>query len=324
MGLIGLNSDRIIDGWDAITKNWYCLPSATPSAFSLLNPWANIPVFRPQALVIRTMPVQRTIRLKSVCSITNRKETVRAVLRKPTSQRQFPFETLVCTLAIATFQPILVDVIERRCTVCTEHVIHQASISGHAPSGLEQDLVNEADELRGRYNGVWNEHELNDVNQAGLMYRRKFAMAGANQGEALTQTQRQRLLELRLALDLCSQSCPSCRGDGSVNLFPVHLAGYVTNRATLDAALGNWTDHSVGYKMSTRDLEEIQQLRGEPCPSEQPGTWSKCTRRIVNPFGTRFTIHHHSLVSPSNGTNHCLNHSNITYESWMWFDGCVS
>ena len=69
---------------------------------------------------------------------------------------------------IATFQAkSLVDVIERRCTVCTEHVIHQVSISGHAPSGLEQDLINEVDELRGRYNGVWNEHELKDVNRQG-------------------------------------------------------------------------------------------------------------------------------------------------------------
>ena len=272
IGLIGLNSDQIIDGWDAITKNWYCHTLGNTLGLLLAESVGEYSGVQATS-VGYTFDASAENNSIEICVFDNEPEgngacsLAKTYFSTPISVRDLGVHFGDRNLPSQS----LVDVIERRCTVCTEHVIHQASISGHAPSGLEQDLVNEADELRGRYNGVWNEHELNDVNQAGLMYRRKFAMAGANQGEALTQTQRQRLLELELALDLCSQSCPSCRGDGSVNLFPVHLAGYVTNRATLDAALGNWTDHSVGYKMSTRDLEEIQQLRGEPCPSET--TW---------------------------------------------------
>ena len=91
-------------------------------------------------------------------------------------------------------------------------------------------------------------------------------MSGAEIGEKLTQENRTKMLETELALDVCGHSCPACRGDGSINAFPVHLSEYVTNRACLDAAIGDWSEHE-GYLKSITDREIIQQESGRSVPS---------------------------------------------------------
>ena len=98
-------------------------------------------------------------------------------------QRQSPFETSVCTLVTAIFQANPSSISSNADAVCTEHVIHQASISGYAPSGWSKTSSPKQMNSERTIQRCWNEHELNDVNQAGLMYHGNLPWLGRTKGE---------------------------------------------------------------------------------------------------------------------------------------------
>ena len=70
--------------------------------------------------------------------------------------------------------------------------------------------------------------------------------------------QRAMILDFEVALDVCSDSCHACGGDGMLNLYPIHLAKYTTNRNLFDQALGRWNSH-VGYRMSEQERTAIRE-----------------------------------------------------------------
>jgi len=82
----------------------------------------------------------------------------------------------------------------------------------------------------------------------------------------MTMEQRAMILDFEVALDVCSDSCHACRGDGMLNLYPIHLAKYTTNRNLFDQALGRWNSH-VGYKMSEGERTTIRDESGQRVPS---------------------------------------------------------
>ena len=184
----------------------------------------------------------------------------------------------------------LVDVIERRAAVCEEHYIHSAAIQDEIPSGTKQSDQKEIEELQYRYRETWDELNIQSSSEAGLHFRRRFAETGAQHGEAMNQEQRTKMLDLELALDVCAQSCPSCKGDDSLNAFPTHLSKYTTNRSVIDVALGAWHERE-GYLRSHSDRAFIEEGSGHPVPSGL--VW-----HIVHPQ-TGMTVMHNAVHYPS-------------------------
>jgi len=161
----------------------------------------------------------------------------------------------------------LVDVIERQSSLCNEYLIHSCAIANIQPEGLNQEDLVEITELNGRYGPIWTDLHIKDSIEAVLHRRRRFALTGAIPGEDMTMEQRAKMLDFEVSLDVCSDFCHSCGGDGMMNLYPVHLAKYTTNRNLFDQALGQWNNH-LGYRKSREERETINNESGQNVPSE--------------------------------------------------------
>jgi hypothetical protein len=264
---IGIESDYIIQAWGEISSHWYRTTVANTLGLLLAESVGEFAGVQSNS-VSYTYEINKETHDVKILVFDNEPEGNGAC---DLARKYFHLPISIKDIANSfgdTFLPSssLVDIIERKCSICEEHIIHNAAISNSIPENLEPSTNKEAKELQERYRSIWNNNQITSVTQAALHFRRRFALSGAEIGEKLTQENRTKMLETELALDVCGHSCPACRGDGSINAFPVHLSEYVTNRACLDAAIGDWSEHE-GYLKSITDREIIQQESGRSVPS---------------------------------------------------------
>ena len=174
----------------------------------------------------------------------------------------------------------LVDVIERNSSLCDEHLIHSCAIANMRPEGLKLEDLVEITELNERYGPVWTNLQISNPMEAVLHRRRRFALTDAIPGEDMTMEQRAEMLDFEVSLDVCSDFCHSCGGNGMMNLYPIHLAKYTTNRNLFDQALGQWNNHP-GYRKSREERQTINNESGDKVPSETLWSISHAYQEIM-------------------------------------------
>jgi len=154
-----------------------------------------------------------------------------------------------------------VEILERRLQTCQEHILHEISTSkSRIPDRVVSWMEKEAKEIKNRFGESWDKLAVTNTREAALHNRRRFSI---NENQDRTE-----LLDLEMALSLCSTECPSCSGDDFINLLPPHLVNYGTCRAVLDEVLGDLTNIE-GYKMQFRDYEELANISGNNVPSNR-------------------------------------------------------
>ncbi len=291
MGLIGQSSTYILRNWEQIAHNWYTSTCGNTLGLMVAESIAEFAGVQTTSIAytfdwnaesneLEILVFDNEAEGNGACDLAN------TYFAMPISIQDIAQHLGETNLPSQS----LVDVIERRAAVCEEHYIHSAAIQDEIPSGTKQSDQKEIEELQYRYRETWDELNIQSSSEAGLHFRRRFAETGAQHGEAMNQEQRTKMLDLELALDVCAQSCPSCKGDDSLNAFPTHLSKYTTNRSVIDVALGAWHERE-GYLRSHSDRAFIEEGSGHPVPSGL--VW-----HIVHPQ-TGMTVMHNAVHYPS-------------------------
>lgn len=152
------------------------------------------------------------------------------------------------------------DLLEQRLQLCSEHIVQNCAIANVKVDGLES-YHSEQDDLRTRFDVLWNQHNVTTLRQASLHARRRFAIEDpGDRGEQL---------KLELALTVCYDGCPSCSGDGMMNQMPPHLVSFSTNRGLLDEIIGAFFSLN-GYKRMLIDYDDIYNSLGEKIDNLSP------------------------------------------------------
>ena len=146
----------------------------------------------------------------------------------------------------------LADFVEQRLQLCPDHIIQNCALSNVKLDGLES-YHSEQDNLRTRFEVLWNQLDVQNLREASLHARRRFAIKDPGD--------RSEQLKLELALTVCYDGCPSCSGDGMMNQMPLHLVSFTTNRGLLDEIIGAFSDLE-GYNRMLTDHDEIYNKLG--------------------------------------------------------------
>jgi hypothetical protein len=169
----------------------------------------------------------------------------------------------------------VVDFLEQKLQLCPEHIVHNCAITNKHIKGLEC-YHSDQDGLRERFEVIWNQLKINDVRDASLHERRRFAIEGPDDRSAQ--------LKLELALTVCYDGCPSCNGDELMNQMPPHLTSFATNRGVLDEIMGMFWEMQ-GYLKMDSDADEIRNQVGDEIVGVKP-----LTLKEDDPLATGYTI----------------------------------
>ena len=156
-----------------------------------------------------------------------------------------------------------VSELERRLTICNEHVAQTIGIESLEKSPLvPEEITDQAVQLKEDYQrNSWDVCGARNVREASLHNLRRFFILENNQDDIYT------LDFHRQALELCDSGCPACNGDGMQNVFRGPLSESYTCRSLVDL-LVSLGPNIEGYLLKNLHEEELASLAGNPVEPE--------------------------------------------------------